>query len=65
MAGGIAEWVVAPAALRVPDALEAQVACRGGAWTDWRVDCNLAARRSYYLEERSERVGFRLVREVE
>ncbi|RYE93834.1 MAG: hypothetical protein EOO75_03480, partial [Myxococcales bacterium] len=62
MAGGIAEWVT-PSASH-PGAPSAQTATRGGAWCDWRVDCAVGARRSYFLEERSARIGFRLVREV-
>jgi serine/threonine-protein kinase len=62
MAGGIAEWVL-PTASAATGSLQ-QIASRGGAWCDWRVDCNLGARRAYFLEERSARVGFRLVREA-
>lgn len=60
MAGGIAEWVLPSTH---PQGLIHQIASRGGAWCDWRVDCHLSARRAYFLEERSARVGFRLVRE--
>ena len=65
MAGGIAEWVLAsgdggPAVAN----RERHVASRGGAWCDWRGDCNLGARRTYFAVERTARVGFRLVREV-
>jgi eukaryotic-like serine/threonine-protein kinase len=64
MAGGIAEWVITPPDVVTSDALHTQVATRGGAWCDWRVDCYLGARRVYFIEERSARVGFRLVRAV-
>ena len=57
MAGGIAEWIS-------PRAGAAQVVSRGGAWSDWPVDCHAAARRTYSPGERSSRVGFRLVRGV-
>jgi serine/threonine-protein kinase len=62
MAGGIAEWVLPSAG---DMSLISQIASRGGAWCDWRVDCYLGARRAYFIEERSARVGFRLVREVQ
>lgn len=61
MAGSIAEWVLPP---DPSQGLLSQIASRGGAWCDWRVDCSLGARRAYFLEERSARVGFRLVREA-
>jgi serine/threonine-protein kinase len=63
MAGGVAEWVLPPAP---PEGhgLISHIASRGGAWCDWRVDCYLGARRAYFVEERSARVGFRLVREA-
>jgi serine/threonine-protein kinase len=61
MAGGVAEWVQPP----VQDSTARQVASRGGAWCDWRVDCALGARRSYGVEERSSRVGFRLARSLD
>ncbi len=62
LAGGIAEWVV-PAA-SAPGRPGTMAATRGGAWCDWRVDCAVGARRSYFIEERSARIGFRLVRDV-
>jgi formylglycine-generating enzyme required for sulfatase activity len=62
MAGGIAEWVL-PTASAATGSLQ-QIASRGGAWCDGRVDCYPGARRAYFLEERSARVGFRLVREA-
>jgi eukaryotic-like serine/threonine-protein kinase len=64
MAGGVADWVLAPGD---PDGLlvrGGQIASRGGAWSDWPMDCNVAARRSYSPTEQSSRVGFRLVRSL-
>jgi serine/threonine-protein kinase len=63
LAGGIAEWVLPPGH-RSSVGVTTQLATRGGAWCDWRVDCYLGARRPYFVEERSARVGFRLVRDV-
>jgi serine/threonine-protein kinase len=63
LAGGIAEWVLPPGH-RSSQGVTTQLATRGGAWCDWRVDCYLGARRPYFVEERSARVGFRLVRDI-
>ncbi|MFO0659778.1 MAG: bifunctional serine/threonine-protein kinase/formylglycine-generating enzyme family protein [Polyangiaceae bacterium] len=62
MAGGVAEWVQPP---QQHDLSTKQVASKGGAWCDWRVDCSLGARRTYGTDERSSRVGFRLARSFE
>lgn len=56
MAGGVSDFAVA--------AHERLVVLRGGAWSDWQSDCHLAARRTFGLDERSDRVGFRLVRDL-
>ena len=37
---------------------------RGGAYCDPKLDCRLASRRHYVADERSPRLGFRLVRAV-
>jgi serine/threonine protein kinase/formylglycine-generating enzyme required for sulfatase activity len=63
LAGGLADWVL-------PDRVEAnqgelrQIVSRGGAWCDWAADCALSSRRSYWVIERSARVGFRLARDA-
>ncbi len=75
IAGGIAEWVSedARAAFERPregsgnvatDEATRHVFSKGGAWCDWRGDCNLGARRAYFAIERTARVGFRLARDV-
>jgi serine/threonine-protein kinase len=61
MAGGIAEWV-RPASSG--DASDERVYSRGGAWCDAAIDCRLTARRTYWRNERSTRVGFRLARSI-
>jgi len=62
VAGGLADWTrpVAPEGAAVVAGHRA--VSRGGAWCDWAIDCHLAARRGYREDERSARVGFRLVR---
>jgi serine/threonine-protein kinase len=62
LAGGIAEWVHPLETLDSSDATQRAMVSRGGAWSDWSVDCGLTARRPYLAVERSSRIGFRLVR---
>jgi eukaryotic-like serine/threonine-protein kinase len=65
MAGGVGEWV-APSADRGSEPPPGgEIGSRGGAWCDWPADCAAAARRAYAAGERTARVGFRLVREVQ
>jgi eukaryotic-like serine/threonine-protein kinase len=62
-AGGIAEWVIPNhESTHLTKTQPQRFASRGGAWCDWRSDCHLAARRLYFAEEHSSRIGFRLVR---
>lgn len=61
MAGGIADWCTQkPFDVKSADVL----ASRGGAWCDSAADCAVNVRRPVQAEERSVRLGFRLVREA-
>jgi serine/threonine-protein kinase len=64
MAGGIADWCtpVTPETARGEHGT--LLASRGGAWCDADTDCTLTARRRVAIEERSYRLGMRLVRDV-
>ncbi len=55
MAGSIANWTTGPGDV---------VYSRGGAWSDWPIDCRVVTRRRYLPDEHTERVGFRLARSI-
>jgi serine/threonine-protein kinase len=61
-AGGMADWVASLVVGAEGGEASEAVASRGGAWSDWAVDCMLSVRRPHLAVERTPRVGFRLVR---
>ncbi|NVB83069.1 MAG: SUMF1/EgtB/PvdO family nonheme iron enzyme [Kofleriaceae bacterium] len=63
LAGGVAEWCI-PDHRRMAPREPREVVSRGGAWSDWPIDCRLASRRRYYATEYASRVGVRLARDL-
>ncbi len=65
MAGGIADWCTPIAAEGNKIAATVMMmASRGGAWCDSDTDCAVTARRRVPIEQRSIRLGVRLVRDL-
>lgn len=65
MAGGVADWAQVSAMdrnLGHEERSARRMVSRGGAYCDPRLDCRASARRHLVADERTARVGFRLVR---
>jgi eukaryotic-like serine/threonine-protein kinase len=64
MAGGVADWCTPTAGDERRSNPAIAMASRGGAWCDPEADCAVNARRRVQMDERSVRLGFRLVRDA-
>ncbi len=64
IAGGVADWCTPVTRDDLTGDRTVALASRGGAWCDSAADCAVNARRRVPIEERSVRMGFRLVREI-
>jgi serine/threonine-protein kinase len=64
IAGGVADWCTPVASEDARIERGILLASRGGAWCDSDADCAVTARRRVPIDERSARLGFRLVRDA-
>jgi serine/threonine-protein kinase len=64
LGGGVADWCTPVASEDARIERGILLASRGGAWCDSDADCAVTARRRVPIDERSARLGFRLVRDA-